>query len=218
MSAEVIDLAVVRAAISVARPMTLEEIDREVQAIRVELTRPLQRLAMLREAGAHLTAFGEGTAWHDAVEWWLGDLAALRLSGSREAVAEREALIWSLRERGEATRAIRERLGVSSGVVNEALRKRDPAPDRITSADGRAMPSRTGRVIALPAPLGRKWQQGREWLARAEDGLTLAELAQAAGWSEGSASGVLSDLLRRGVAVRTEERRAGMRVHRAVVS
>lgn len=216
MSAEVIDLAMVRAAISVARPLSMAEIDAEVQAIRAELTRPLQRLAMLREAGAHLTAFGAGTAWHDAVEWWLGDLAALRLSGSPAAVAEREALIWSLREGGETTRRIRERLGVSSYAVNEALRQRDPAPDQITSADGRTMSSRTGRVLPMPAPAGRKWQQGAEWLRRAEEGLTLAELAKAASWSEGSASGVLSDLLRRGLAVRTEERRDGMRVHRAV--
>lgn len=216
MSAEVFDLAEIRAAITVARPMTLAEIDAEVQAIRVELRRPLQRLAMLREAGAHLTAFGEGTAWHDAVEWWLGDLAALRLSGSPEAVAEREALIWSLREGGEPTRSIRERLGVSSYAVNEALRKRDPAPDQITSADGRTMQSRTGRVVPLPAPAGRKWQQAAELLRRAEDGHTLVSLARAGEWSEGSASGLLSDLLRRGLAVRTEERRDGMRVHRAV--
>jgi IclR helix-turn-helix domain len=214
MSAEVIDLAAVRAAAPVAS-MTLAEIDAEVQAIRVELVRPLQRLARLRAAGAHLTAFGPDTAWHDAVAWWLGDLTALRLSGSPEAVAEREALIWSLREGGAATRAIRERLGVSSGVVSEALRRWDPAPDQITSADGRTMRSRTGRAEPQ-TPAGRKWQQADRLLRAAPEGLTIASLARAGGWSEGSASGLLSDLLRRGLAVRSEERRDGMRVHRAV--
>jgi hypothetical protein len=215
VTAEVIDLAVVRGAVEAARPMTLAEIDAEVSAIRAELVRPLRRLAMLREAGAHLTAFGPGTAWHDAVEWWLGDLAALRLSGSPEAVAEREHLIWSLRGAGEATRAIRDRLEVSSYAVNEALRKRDPAPERITSADGSVRPARTGRVQP-EAPTGPKWRQADRLLRAAADGLTIASLARAGGWSEGSASGLLSDLRRRGLAERIEERRDGMRVHRAV--
>jgi hypothetical protein len=38
------------------------------------------------------------------------------------------------------------------------------------------------------------------------------ELAKAAGWTEGKASGALSDVRHRGLAVRLEERRAGQRV------
>jgi hypothetical protein len=220
--AEVVDLAVVRGAHARAipveeyvAPLTLAEIDAEVEAIRAELVRPLQRLARLRAAGAHLTA-GYST-WHEAVEAWLGDLQALRLTGSPEAVAEREALVWSMREQGAATRAIRERLGVSSYAVSEALRKLDPAPERIEGADGRSRSSRTGRqqpVDELPAPEGRVWQVAAEWLRRHPAGLTLVELARVAGWTEGKASGALSDLVRvRGLAVRLEDRRDGQRVH-----
>jgi len=220
--AEVVDLAAVRGAHARAipveqyvAPLTLDEIDAEVEAIRAELVRPLQRLARLRAAGAHLTA-GFST-WHEAVEAWLGDLQSLRLQGSPEAVAEREALVWSIRETGAATRAIRERLGVSAYAVNEALRKLDPAPERVEGADGRSRSSRTGRqqpVEVLPAPTGRVWQVAAEWLRRHPGGLTLVELARVAGWTEGKASGALSDLVRvRGLAVRTEERRDGQRVH-----
>lgn len=220
--AEVVDLAVVRGAHARAipveeyvAPLTLAEIDAEVEAIRAELVRPLQRLARLRAAGAHLTA-GYST-WHEAVEAWLGDLQALRLTGSPEAVAEREALVWSMREQGAATRAIRERLGVSSYAVSEALRKLDPAPERIEGADGRSRSSRTGRqqpAEELPAPEGRVWQVAAEWLRRHPAGLTLVELARVAGWTEGKASGALSDLVRvRGLAVRLEDRRDGQRVH-----
>lgn len=223
MTAEVIDLAVVRGAVARAvpaelydatAPMTLAEIDAEVAAIRSELVRPLQRLARLRAAGAHLTA--GFVSWHEAVEVWLGDLQSLRLTGSAEAVAEREELVWSMRAAGEATRAIRERLGVSSYAVNEALRKRDPAPEVLTGADGRQRSARTGRAEVaepLPAPAGRVWQQAAEWLRRSPEGLTLVELARVAGWTEGKASGALSDVRRRGMAVRVEERRDGQRVH-----
>jgi hypothetical protein len=220
--AEVVDLAVVRGAVARAvpvedyvQPLTLAEIDAEVAAIRAELTRPLQRLARLRAAGAHLTA--GFSSWHEAVEVWLGDLQALRLTGSPEAVAEREALVWSMREQGAATRAIRERLGVSAYAVNEALRKLDPGPERVEGADGRSRSSRTGRrapVVELPAPTGRVWQVAAEYLRRHPAGLTLVELARVAGWTEGKASGALSDLVRvRGLAVRLEDRRDGQRVH-----
>jgi hypothetical protein len=227
--AEVVDLATVRGAIARAvpvdeyvAPMTLAEIDAEVEAIRGELVRPLQRLARLRAAGAHLTAFGPSITWHEAVERWLGDLQALRLTGSPEARAERDALVHSMREAGTPTRAIRERLGVSSYAVQEALRAADPAPDKVVGADGRQRAARTGArpiVEPLPAPAGRVWQQAAEWLRRHPEGLTLVELARVASWSEGKASGALTDLVRvRGLAVRTEERRAGMRVHRHAIA
>jgi hypothetical protein len=117
---------------------------------------PLRRLAELREAGAHLTAFGPSVTWHEAVERWLGDLGSLRLSGSPEALVERNALVHSIRATGATTRAIRERLGISSYAVQQALAEHDPAPDRIVGADGasrscarysggRSCPPRRGR-------------------------------------------------------------------------
>lgn len=218
MTAEVIDLAVVRGAVSAARPLTLAEIDAEVSLIRAELRRPLERLAVLREAGAHLTAFGPGTTWHEACRRWFGDLSELRLVGSRAAIAEREHLIWSMREAGDSSRVIRDALGVGSSAVADALRKRDPAPDRITGADGAERPARTGRREVLPVPGGPKWRQAYGHLLLSADGFTIASLARVGGWTEGSASGLLTDLLRRGLAVRSEERRDGMRVHRAVSS
>jgi hypothetical protein len=201
MTAEVVDLAVVRGAFARAvpveeyvAPMSLDEIEVEVQAIRAELVSPMQRLARLRAAGAHLTAFGPSVTWHDAVERWLGDLRVLRLSGSAEAVAERDALVQSIRATGATTRAIRDRLGVSAYAVQQALagQRREP----------------------VAAPSGRVYEQAAEYLRRAVDGLTLVELARVAGWSEGKASGALSDCVRRkGLAVRSDALRGGMRIH-----
>jgi hypothetical protein len=226
VTAEVVDLAIVRGAYARAipveeyvAPMSLAEIEEEVAAIRAELVSPLQRLGRLREAGAHLTAFGPAVTWHEAVERWLGDLRVLRLAGSPEAVAERDALVRSLRETGATTRAIRERLGVSAYAVQQALDGGDPAPERIVGADGASRSARGTRREELPAPAGRVFEQAAEWLRRAGDGLTLAELARVAGWSEGKASGALSDCVRRkGLATRSEEVRGGMRVHYAVES
>lgn len=220
MSAEVLYLDEVRAAIATARPMTREEVDRRVASIRDALAFSLRGLAELRGADAHLIAgFG---SWHEACEVWFGDLRSLRLTGSPEAVAEREALVRSMRDAAMPTRAIRERLGVSSYAVQQALREGDPAPEVLIGADGRQRAARTGArpvVEPLPAPAGRVWQQAAEWLRRHPEGLTLVELARVAGWSEGKASGALSDLVRvRGLAVRTEDRRGGMRVHRHAVA
>jgi hypothetical protein len=219
--AEVFDLAVVRGAVAAARPMTLAEIDAEVSAIRAELVRPLQRLAALREAGAHLTAFGPGTAWHEAVERWLGDLGSLRLTGSPLAVAEREHLIWSMREAATPTRAIRDALGVSSYAVNEALRKHDPAPDRVTGADGRSRSARAPRVevVELPGPAVEEptWVQlDRALRATGGQGGTRLELAAALGWSEGRVGGALVRLRRKGLAVEGGDRRAANAVWRSV--
>jgi hypothetical protein len=223
VTAEVVDLAIVRGAHARAipveeyvAPLSIEQIEAEVAAIRAELVSPLRRLARLRAAGAHLTAFGPSITWHEAVERWLGDLSSLRLSGSPEAVAERDALVQSIRATGATTRAIRDRLGVSAYAVQQALAEHDPAPERIVGADGASRSSRGQRREALPAPTGRVWQQAREWLLRHPQGLTLVELARVAGWTEGKASGALSDCRRRGVALRVEERRDGQRVHLGV--
>lgn len=227
--AELVDLSVVRGAHAravpveqYAHPLTLDEIDAEVAAIRAELARPLRRLAYLRAAGAHLTA-GFST-WHEACEAWFGDLQSLRLQGSPEAVAEREALVWSMRRQGAATRAIRERLGVSSYAVNEALRKLDPAPDRVEGADGRSRSARTGRaeVVELSAPIGARWEQAAEWVRRAAcgliagrpaGGLTIVDLARVAGWSEGAASGALTRATRHGAVTREAGPRGTLRAH-----
>lgn len=193
-----------------------DEVAERVEAIRSALAFSLVELRRLREDEGHLVAFGEGTAWHEACERWFGDLQSLRLTGA-EGRVERVALVRSIRATGASTRAIRERLGVSAYAVNEALREADPAPEQLVGADGRTRSSRTGRqapVEELPAPSGRVWQVAAEYLRRHPAGLTLVELARVAGWTEGKASGALSDLVRvRGLAVRLEDRRDGQRVH-----
>jgi hypothetical protein len=214
VTAEILYLDEVRAAIAVARPMTREEVDRRVESIREALAFSLRGLAELRAADAHLVAGYD--SWHEACEAWFGDLRSLRLTGSPEAVAEREALVRSMREQGTPTRAIRERLGVSSYAVQQALREADPAPEVLVGADGRQRAARTGMrpvVEPLPAPAGKVWQQAAEWLRRHPEGLTIPELAKVAEWSEGAASGALSDVRARGMAVRLEERRNRNRVH-----
>mgnify|MGYP002778960310 FL=1 len=83
---------------------------------------------------------------------------------------------------------------------------------------GRVVPLRPA-VEPLPAPTGRLWEQAAEHLRRrGEQGLTLVELADVMGVSEGSASGLLSYLLspRKRLVVRLEVRRADQRVHVAV--
>jgi hypothetical protein len=223
VTAEVVDLAVVRGAIARAvsveeyvAPMSLAQIEEEVAAIRSELVSPLRRLARLREAGAHLTAFGPAVTWHEAVERWLGDLGSLRLQGSPEAIVERDALVHSLRASGATTRAVRDRLGISSYAVQQALAGGDPAPDRIVGADGASRSSRGQRREALPAPEGFVFEQAAEYVHRAGDGgLTIAGLAHAAGWSEGRASGALTRALRAGLIVREQGPRGTVRRHYA---
>jgi hypothetical protein len=219
VTAELIDLAVIRGAHaravpveSYVAPMSLAEIEEEVAAIRAELVSPLRRLARLREAGAHLTAFGPSITWHEAVERWLGDLGSLRLSGSPETVVERDALVQSLRASGATTRAIRERLAVSSYAVNEALRKLDPAPERIVGADGASRSARGTRREELRPPSGRRFEQAAEFVRR-EPGLTIGGLARVAGWSEGAASGALTRAIRAGLIVRAEGKRGTVRGH-----
>ncbi len=203
---------------------TVEQVEARVEAIRSALAFSLVELRRLREDEAHLVAFGPDATWHEACERWFGDLQSLRLTGP-EGRAEREALVWSLREQGAATRAIRERLGVSSYAVNEALRKRDPAPERIEGADGRSRSSQTGRaapVEALEAPTGARWVQAAEWVRRSAagllpdrpaGGLTLGDLAALAGWSEGAASGALHRAIRHGAVVRAAGKRGTVRTH-----
>jgi hypothetical protein len=223
--AEVVDLAAIRAVGAHVRSITRAEVDEQVAAIREALAFSLRGLAELREADAHVVAFGPGVAWHEACERWFGDLRSLRLAGSPEAVEERVALVRSIRATGATTRAIRERLGVSAYAVNEALRKVDPAPERIEGADGASRSSRTGRtapVEVLEAPEGARWQQAAEWVRRSAagllpgrpaGGLTLGDLARLAGWSEGAASGALTRAIRHGAVIRAGGKRGTVREH-----
>jgi hypothetical protein len=127
--------------------------------------------------------------------------------------------VQSIRATGATTRAIRDRLGVSAYAVAQALAEHDPAPERIVGADGASRSSRGARREQLAPPTGRVYEQAAEYLRRAGDGLTLAELARVAGWSEGKASGALSDCVRRkGTATRSEVLRGGMRVHYPVTT
>jgi hypothetical protein len=159
--------------------MTVEQIDAEVAAIRSELVRPLQRLARLREASAHLTA--GFTTWHEACEAWLGDLRDLRLTGSAAALVERRALVESYDEADVPQRVVAERLGISKGSVLGDLK-----------ALGRSVDA--PKVEALPKPQGTLYEQAVAYLQRADDGLTIAELMHVAGWEWNRASSTLSRL------------------------
>lgn len=216
MSAPLRLVAVDGTAVEPSGRPTLAEVEARVEAIRSALTFSIVELARLRADEAHIVS-GFAT-WHEACEAWFGDLRELRLTGSSAAVEERRALVASMREAGEPTRAIRTRLGVSAGTVDTDLRTiGDPAPEVVVGDDGRTRSARTGRREVLSAPTGRVYEQAAEWLRRSPEGLTLVELARVAGWTEGKASGALSDCVRRkGTAVRTEEQRDGQRVHRAV--
>jgi DNA-binding transcriptional ArsR family regulator len=207
VTAEVFDLAVVRGAVD--RAVTSEELSRREAAVRADLAGAVTHLTFLREAGAHtLSGFD---SWGAYVAERFGDLLAeLRL-----AVEDRQAVTHALREAGESQASIARRLGVSGDTVSrDLLATGDPAPDRITSADGSSRVARTGRQVA---PAGKLWEQAAEVARRrGAKGVTLVELARALRITEGSASGLLSYLRRKGLVERTEERRAAQRVHLAV--
>lgn len=206
MTAEVLDLAVVRGAVAAARVISSAEVVELEAAVRADLAGAVAHLTMLREAGAHtLSGFD---SWGAYVVARFGDLLAeLRL-----AVEDRRAVIHTLREGGDSQGSIARRLGVSGDTVSRDLAATgDPAPERIVSADGSVRVARTGRA---EAPAGKLWQQAAEVLRRrGARGVTLVELARAMRVTEGSASGLLSYLRRKGLAERTEERRAAQRVH-----
>jgi hypothetical protein len=165
VTAEVLYLDEIRGAIATARPMTRDEVEFRVVQIRESLAFSLRGLAELRNAEAHMIC-GFGT-WHEFCEWAFGDLGSLRLSGSPEALVERNALVHSIRATGATTRAIREYLGISAYAVQQALAEHDPAPDRIVGADGASRSSRGTRREALPAPEGKVFEQAAEYVRRA---------------------------------------------------
>lgn len=184
----------------------LDELEQLELTVDVGLGAALDALVELRRRRAHL-ARGFGL-WHEYVLARFGEaISRLRLpEGERLALVESMCTPTVEHRRGMPVRAQAERLGVAVGTVQN---------DRV--ALGLAAPR--PRPERLPAPAGRVWEQAAEYLRRAGGrGLTLVELARAAGWTEGKASGALTDVRRRGLAVRTEDRRAGQRVHRSVDS
>lgn len=184
------DLALVQPA------LTPDAAGRLTAEIRSHLGSAIIKLQQAREGQADV-ALGYDS-WHQYVETEFGDLRELRLP-----VLERRALVASMRSDALPVRAIADRLGVSVGTVHSDLPEtleRKPAGLRVVREQ-------------LPVPTGRVYEQTVEWLRRHPAGLTLVELAAVAGWTEGKSSGALSDVRCRGLAVRTEDRRAGQRVH-----
>lgn len=183
----------------------LDELEQLELTVDVGLGAALDALVELRRRAAHLTR-GYGL-WHEYVLARFGEaLARLRLpEGERLALVQSMSTPTAEHRHGMPVRAQAERLGVSPGTVQTDKRALGLAPER------------RPRPQPLPAPSGKVYEQAAEHLRRAGDrGLTLVELARRSGWTEGKASGALTDVVRRGLAVRVEDRRAGQRVHVAV--
>lgn len=197
--------------------LTAAEVAEHEAAARGDLAGAVAHLAVLREGGA--AAVCGFDTWGAYVVARFGDLLAeLRL-----AVADRQAVAHTLRAAGASKAAVARRLRCSEDTVTRDLDAvGDPAPERITSADGSVRVARTGRAAA---PAGRLWERAAEVARRrGARGVTLVELARALRVTEGSASGLLTYLgppsagcpQRKGLLVRTEVRRAGQRVHTVV--
>lgn len=194
------------AATALAPLLTPAEIEQLEAETRADLTSAIVNLTRLREADAHQVR-GYAT-WHSYVLDRFGDL----LRQLRLPRPERLALVASMDDAGMTVTEIQERLGVARGTVQN---------DR--AALGRVIPigPRRKPEPAPHPPAGKVYQQAAEWLRRAqlglidgiEHGLTLVELAELTGWTEGKSSGALTYLRDRGLAVRLEDRRAGQRVH-----
>lgn len=204
MTAEVFDLAVIRGAIDAATDTA--ELDRREAAVRADLAGAVAHLTFLRDADAHLLRGFD--SWGAYVVDRFGDLLAeLRL-----AVADRREVVRELRAGGRSMASIARELRVSEDTVARDLAVTgDPAPERITSADGSVRAARTGRA---EAPSGRLWERAAEVARRrGPRGVTLVELARALSVTEGSASGLLSYLRRKGLVSRTDDHRRNQRVH-----
>lgn len=185
-------------------PSELAEIEHLELTVDSGLAAAIDALATLRGLGAHL-ARGHDT-WGEYLIARFGDaLRRLRLDRDDHlAVVDYLARPHGERSKPTPVRQIADVLAVSVGTAQTYRRELGLAPAPAPKPE------------PLPAPTGRVWEQTVEWLRRHPEGLTLVELAEVAGWTEGKASGALSDVRRRGLAVRTEDRRAGQRVHRVL--
>jgi hypothetical protein len=179
------------------------DLDALEAAVEQGLTAAVASLTRLREVHAHTRRGFEH--WHGYVLSRFGGLLRLLRLPDEERVALVQSMSGATAEhpKGMPVREQAKLLGVAPGTVQSDRR----ALGLVVVKD---------RPEPLPAPAGKVWQQAAEHLRRAGDrGLTLVELAAVAKWTEGKASGALSDVRRRGLAVRTEDRRAGQRVHLA---
>ncbi|TFV83177.1 hypothetical protein [Blastococcus sp. CT_GayMR16] len=185
------------------RPLpSLELVDQLEVATRDDLSSAIDNLGRLRDLDAHLLR-GFDT-WHTYVVHRFGDLLARLNLPRQEKVALAASMSAPTAERptGMPVRAIAETLGVSVGTAQNYRREA-----------GRVIAFRPRADAKLPAPAGYVYEQAAEWIRRADDGLTLVELAGRAGWTEGKASGALTYLYDRNLVARTEDRRAGQRPH-----
>jgi hypothetical protein len=165
--------------------------------IRHHLGSAIVKLQQAREGGAD-TALGYPT-WHAYVEAEFGDLRELRLP-----VAERRALVASMRADDYSVRQIAGRLGVSVGTVHADLPE---TRDRLAN------------VIPLrpePEPIGHlpKTDQVVILIGRQGDrGMTCREIELETGWHHGIASGPLSRCKRQRRVRPTGRLRAGYEVY-----
>jgi hypothetical protein len=179
------------------------DLDALEQAVEQGLTAAVASLTRLREVHAHTRRGFEH--WHLYVFDRFGDLLALL----RLPDEERRALIASMStpagDDGKPV-PVREQARLLGIAVNTVQADREALGLRVVK----------DRPEPLPAPEGKVYQQAAEHLRRAGDrGLTLVELAAVAKWTEGKASGALSDVCRRGLATRSEDKRANQRIHYA---
>jgi hypothetical protein len=179
------------------------DLDALEHAVDNGLATAIDALAALRRRNAH-TDRGYGT-WGEYLVARFGD-ALRRLRLDREdhlAVVDYLARPHGEDGRPTPVRQIADALGIA---VNTVQGHREALGLRVVK----------DRPEPLPAPAGKVYQQAAEYLRRAGDrGLTLVELAAVAKWTEGKASGALSDVCRRGLATRSEDKRANQRIHYA---
>lgn len=159
--------------------------------IRGHLESAIVGLAAARDGGAHLVL--GYPSWWAYVEAEFGDLRELRLP-----IAERRALVESMRDDALSVRAIAGKLGVSVGTVHGDL------PGTLERA----------KVVALREPEVSPYaglSRAAETLARvaAQDarGLTSIELDAETGWPMGTATSRLSEHAARGRLLLTDARR-----------
>jgi hypothetical protein len=185
---------------ALAPQITADEARALTDAIRADLTTAVRKFEAAIDDGVP-AALGYPSAWAWAEAEFGELLRQLRLPR-----AARLALVGSMVEDGMSVRDISDRLGVSLGTIQNDRQKL-----------GKVVPIGPRRPASRPTsrPWGSRWQHAAELIrATGQRGMTLVELAAVMGITEGAASGLLTYVVRKGVAVRTEERRAGQRVHR----